>query len=95
MREGWGRSSMSNSNGVLARSVLRRLRRLALMAGPLALAALSPASVYAHGVHLPGSDSEILNAIMPFLISVLVASLGTLGVLVYYSFHRGPESEAE
>ena len=65
------------------------------MAALLSLAAwvAAPQSALAHGIHIAGSQNELVALLIPILIFVIVTGIGILLVLFYYRRDPGTEEE--
>ena len=73
-----------------------RLRALyGPMAALLSLAAwvAVPQSALAHGIHIAGSQNELVAILFPVLIFIVVTGTGVLLVLLYYRRDPGTEEE--
>ena len=66
------------------RSRLRALYRPVAALLSLAAWVAVPQSAFAHGIHIAGSENELMAILVPVLIFVIVAGMGVLLVLFYY-----------
>ena len=75
------------------RSRLRALFRAAALLISLAAWVAVPQSALAHGIHIAGSQNELVAILIPVLIFVIVTGTGVLLVLFYYRRDPGIEEE--
>ena len=72
---------------------LRTLLKTATLSISLAAWVAVPQSALAHGIHIAGSQNEIIALLIPVLIFVIVTGGGVLLVHLYY--RRDPRTEED
>ena len=72
---------------------LRALVRAAALLTSLAAWVAVPQAALAHGIHIAGSQNELVAILIPVLIFVIVTGTGVLLVLFYYRRDPGTEEE--
>lgn len=79
------------TNTLYLRSVIRAVG----VSTPATVAWLAtPKVALAHGVHLPGIQSELVAVLIPILVFIIVAGLGILAVLSYFKHDfNSPEDD--
>ncbi len=79
---------------VTVRSRRRSLfRSVAVLAFGAAAWLAAPQPAFAHGVHIPGMQSELIAILIPVLVFIIVTGLGILGVFLYYRRDFGSGEE--
>ena len=59
------------------------VRRTAVLVFGIAASLAAPQPALAHGIHIPGTQSELVAILIPILVFVIVTGLGILGVFLY------------
>ncbi len=72
---------------------LRAFLRVAVLLVSLAAWVAVPQSALAHGIHIAGSQNEIIALLIPVLIFIIVTGGGVL--LVHLYFRRDPRTDED